>query len=439
MSRFSVPRHALLLSAAVLLVTACKTTDAPQDNIAGPANFKPKGDITVVVDRPAAGNVVVCIGVGSPAGTYVLTSTVGAPGEGPPGHGTLTSPASITLPGNNCATVFNRDQAEGPFGDTQSLVTTTVTSKPSNTGVLDASCILDNGTNQPVDCAEPDNTQAIEVKVYANAFHGTQVAITFVGPPPECNLGYPDNSNPPKSQALFNEDEVLSAFGRTPTEIRVWYTDEHALLLGVRANFTDNKAAGTDVTQNHFIATMAMNPTGAGTASFAAPPSWFFGSATWSGPFAATDPAGRILSPVMYVTDITSNPASRSGDWQQGGFPKFPTAIYGSWKAAVAKLDNTKNPAVSSIVLDADPATKNHKNVGPGGVNPPDATQDFGYSTEIVYSIASLGLDPTHNYRLQFMVHDGDQNKTGGDVGQACFNVGPGTPEFFVTLSGNTK
>jgi hypothetical protein len=29
-------------------------------------------------------------------------------------------------------------------------------------------------------------------------------------------------------------------------------------------------------------------------------------------------------------------------------------------------------------------------------------------------------LLPTHTYRLQFLVHDGDQNKTGGDVGQAC-------------------
>jgi hypothetical protein len=437
MSRFSVPRPALLLSAAVLLVSACKTTDATQD-IAGPANFKPKGDVTVAVGRPSAGNVIVCIGVGSPAGTYTLVNTVGAPGEGPPGAGTLVPTVNITLPGNNCATVFTRTAAGPTLPDPQSLVTTTITVHPTG-GVLDASCILDQGTNTPLDCAEPDGTNSIDTKVYVNAFHGTQVAITFIGPPPDCTLGYPDNSNPPKSQAVFNEDEVLSAFGRTPTEIRVWYTDEHALLLGVRANFTDNKAAGTDVTVPHFIATMGMNPTGPGTAAFTGG-GWFFGSATWTGPFAATDPAGRVLSPVMYVTDITNDPTSRAGDWQQASpNPKFPTAIYGSWKAAVAKLDNTRNPPVSSIVLDPDPATKNHKNVGPGGENPPDATQDFGYSTEIVYSVASLGLNPTHNYRIQFMVHDGDQNKTGGDVGQACFNVGPGTPEFFVTLSGNTK
>jgi hypothetical protein len=28
-----------------------------------------------------------------------------------------------------------------------------------------------------------------------------------------------------------------------------------------------------------------------------------------------------------------------------------------------------------------------------------------------------------HRYRAQFIVHDGDQNKDGGDVGQACVNL----------------
>jgi hypothetical protein len=28
-----------------------------------------------------------------------------------------------------------------------------------------------------------------------------------------------------------------------------------------------------------------------------------------------------------------------------------------------------------------------------------------------------------HAYRVQFMVHDGDQNKVGGDVGQGCATV----------------
>jgi len=32
----------------------------------------------------------------------------------------------------------------------------------------------------------------------------------------------------------------------------------------------------------------------------------------------------------------------------------------------------------------------------------------------------ALGFIQGHTYRLYFMVHDGDQNKTGGDAGQAC-------------------
>lgn len=111
-------------------------------------------------------------------------------------------------------------------------------------------------------------------------------------------------------------------------------------------------------------------------------------------------------------------------------------SVYGTWKGAVVETDNTRNPPRTRLSPDADPA-KNHKNVGAGGVNPPAGAHDFGFSTEIVWNLSALGLDPTHTYRLQFMVHDGDQNKAGGDVGQACFNVGPGTPIDFTQLSGN--
>ena len=36
---------------------------------------------------------------------------------------------------------------------------------------------------------------------------------------------------------------------------------------------------------------------------------------------------------------------------------------------------------------------------------------------------ASGVLQSGHTYRLQYMAHDGDQNKTGGDAGQSCVNV----------------
>jgi hypothetical protein len=46
-----------------------------------------------------------------------------------------------------------------------------------------------------------------------------------------------------------------------------------------------------------------------------------------------------------------------------------------------------------------------------------------GYGAGIQWSVGSLGLTAGHYYRVQFMVHDGDQDQTGGDVGQACVNV----------------
>ena len=46
-----------------------------------------------------------------------------------------------------------------------------------------------------------------------------------------------------------------------------------------------------------------------------------------------------------------------------------------------------------------------------------------GYGTEVSWDINSLGLIPGHDYRVVFMVHDGDQNKTGGDVGETCTTI----------------
>ena len=50
-----------------------------------------------------------------------------------------------------------------------------------------------------------------------------------------------------------------------------------------------------------------------------------------------------------------------------------------------------------------------------------------GYGAEAKWSVDSLKaagvLQSGHIYRFQFMVHDGDQNKVGGDVGEACVNI----------------
>jgi len=53
-----------------------------------------------------------------------------------------------------------------------------------------------------------------------------------------------------------------------------------------------------------------------------------------------------------------------------------------------------------------------------------------GYGAECRWDMTNpaLGLIPGHQYRIYFMVHDGDQNKAGGDAGQACvYFTMPGT------------
>jgi hypothetical protein len=136
-------------------------------------------------------------------------------------------------------------------------------------------------------------------------------------------------------------------------------------------------------------------------------------------------PDGRPMFPAVFVTDITSNPSDRSGDWQQGSNAgAAPNEIFGSWKGAVVTIDPTKNPA-RTVAGDNNPS-KNNWNLGAGSDVPPGgfaALTNQGYGAEVKWSASGLGLQHGHIYRLVFMVHDGDQNKDGGDTGEACVNM----------------
>src|SRR5262249_25541723 len=94
--------------------------------------------------------------------------------------------------------------------------------------------------------------------------------------------------------------------------------------------------------------------------------------------------------------------------------------IFGTWKTATM--------SGTSITPGADPA-QNDWNLGTGADPIPNA-QSLGYGTEVVWNVNDLGLIPGHAYRLQAMVHDGDQTRTGGDGGESCVNViiPPGPP-----------
>ena len=90
-------------------------------------------------------------------------------------------------------------------------------------------------------------------------------------------------------------------------------------------------------------------------------------------------------------------------------------------------VDTTVTPNTVTITPDADP-NKNDWNFGAGADSVRSSLKkNEGYGAEVVWNLA---LIPGHSYRVQAMVHDGDQNKVGGDWGEACVNfcAGGDTP-----------
>ncbi|PYM12187.1 MAG: hypothetical protein DMD81_24690, partial [Candidatus Rokuibacteriota bacterium] len=243
--------------------------------------------------------------------------------------------------------------------------------------------------------------------------------------------------NNPLTSTVFNESGVLRAsqpdFASPNDTIRVFYNDEHAFTLGVRQVAV--KVSGSTTTTNFPLTTMPANPGSAANLSV--------GSTATTGDFAALDPSGRPMVPALFITDLTIKGAnSLAGDWQYGGTPIPPHFISGTWKGTVKTIDRTKNPATVTITPDADPS-KNNWVLGPGSDAVPGGLTNEGFGGEIRWNVSDLRVnlttgigstnaaDPTlssgvfkgHTFRLQFMVHGGDQNKTGGDVGQSGSTV----------------
>jgi hypothetical protein len=216
----------------------------------------------------------------------------------------------------------------------------------------------------------------------------------------------------------------------------LWYSDEHALALGVRQVNVITASGGitTTNTTNYAVTPLTSNPGSAVNPAV--------GSAATSGDQAGSDLSGRPITPSLYITDITNNPLSRSGDWQYGGTGYTPGAAFGTWKGVVRTVNYTTGatPTVT-VTCDADPA-KNGWNLGPGSDAAPAGLGNEGYGAEARWSLTDMQnagiLIPGHTYRFYVIVHDGDQNKSGGDCGQAVFTyVFPGTaPPPPASLSG---
>jgi hypothetical protein len=441
MSKFGISRLALLSSAAAFVLAACYNgTDNEVVAPSSKAISAPK--VSADFGTASAGLIQVCVNPGMPSGPYSVAFTpvtnvvINTPEDNLNSYTKndveQTSPQTLINPGD-CRLIFTKNHGTWiyGFGWEQSFTTMTITNtNPAQAGGTfsyvcfpgggpSALCESGNPINPPVDGRTDISASATSG---ANPDHGSTVTFSYTLPVASvCTLGYPDASNMPKSGRSFNESEVLAAAQSVGGEVRAWYADEHAMLLGERQIVLKLPAnQGGTMTFNHSFTSMGANNPASATGS----PLINLGPTILSGDGAAIDPYGRPLFPAVFITDITSDATSRSGDWQQGGQPFRPNKLFGSWKAVVATVNYTKTPYVTTFATDADPA-KNHLNLGAGSHAWPGSVSDQGYSTEIVWSAASLGLDPTHNYRLQFMVHDGDQNKTGGDVGQACMNIGP--------------
>jgi hypothetical protein len=219
---------------------------------------------------------------------------------------------------------------------------------------------------------------------------------------PNDNCGYPAST--------FNESIVLCGItatggGSTPATVSAFYADEHALTLGcATAQYPVSQLTNNASTQIHY---------------------------PQLGDPACVDSFNRPLRPVLYVTDLSGDPACTAGDLQNGGTAYNPVAIYGTWKNATEGDGGTGTPVQN------DPTQNNWNNGGPPAANPvPDAikactfnSNASGVSPSSAFTAQvdfEVGLISGHSYRLQVIVHDGDQRR-GGDSGEGCVTFCAGT------------
>jgi hypothetical protein len=205
------------------------------------------------------------------------------------------------------------------------------------------------------------------------------------------SCGYPSSG--------FNESTTLCAInaiggGTKPATIQVFYNDEHALTLGCATPTAPVSPLSNPPEALHYPKT---------------------------GDPACVDSVGRPLRPVLFITDLSGDATCTAGDMQKGGPAYDPVAVFGTWKSAAEdsshqgtpdKADPTANKWDLTVEADAVPAAAM-------------AACREGFSAELRFEV---GLISGHSYRIQVMLHDGDQTR-GADSGEACavFCAGSGS------------
>jgi hypothetical protein len=268
------------------------------------------------------------------------------------------------------------------------------------------------------DCSAPNNAVGASCGVPDPSQIGTCTpGVTILtGNSTTDSCGYPASS--------FGENGAMSQYGQT-----------QPVICGINA-----VGGGTDpaVIQAYFNDEMALT-LGCATSTYPVTPLTTSPQTTYypqTGDPACVDTVGRFMRPALYITDITSAPNCLAGDQQNGGPAYDPIAIFGTWKSATMASNNVGTPNAGN------PA-KNYFTLGTGSDPVPQSVFDIcpcydaqncnraspagmGYGAETRYS---MGLISGHEYRLQVIMHDGDQNQ-GGDSGEYCalFCAGTGSP-----------
>jgi hypothetical protein len=244
---------------------------------------------------------------------------------------------------------------------------------------------------------------------------------------------YPYASSNPLTSIAFNESTVLKAANLDTADgfFQLWYSDEHAMALGV-GSVTVNTLLGSTTT-NYDIAPLTSNPGSAHNPAV--------GTTASTGDQSGNDTSGRPMTPTLWISDTTTNANNRSGDWQSGGTPYYPSDVFGTWKTFTKTVTYGLLTSTTTVNTGTDPA-KNGWNLGAGADPAPAGLTNEGYGTEVRWDLNALFnqgvLQAGHSYRFYVMVHDGDQNKSGGDAGQAAFNYTyPGPQNLGASLAGN--
>src|SRR5439155_11970090 len=92
--------------------------------------------------------------------------------------------------------------------------------------------------------------------------------------------------------------------------------------------------------------------------------------------------------------------------------------LFGTWTAFVPG-QSVADPASNTPV--AGSTSYGGAGSDPFLINVPGTTSVESYGAEARWNVGqAAGVVPGHKYRAQAIMHDGDQNKAGGDVGEAC-------------------